>query len=51
MRKSFTTFVKKTPSTKGGSRGGRLGRSTTPKTYESKFVRHDFVQVGKQHSW
>jgi len=30
--------------------GGWLGWSTHPKTYESNFIRHDFVQFGKQHS-
>ena len=28
--------------------GGRLGRSLLPKTYESNFIHHDFVQFGKQ---
>jgi len=33
---------------RGGSRGGRLGRSPPPKTYESNFFHHDFVQFGKK---
>ena len=31
-------------SRRSGSRGERLGRSPPPKTYESTFIRHDFVQ-------
>jgi len=27
-----------------------IGAIAPPKTYESKFVHHDFVQFGKQHS-
>ena len=34
--------------TRGESRG-RLG-DRPPKTYESNFIYHDFVQFGKQHS-
>ena len=40
-------------STRSGSRGGRLGRSrfeaiAPPKTYESNFFHHDFLQFGKR---
>jgi len=33
---------------RNGSRGG--GGSPPPKTYESNFIHHDFVQLRKQHS-
>ena len=33
---------------RGGSRG-TIGWIAPPKTYENNFVRHDFVQFGKQH--
>jgi len=33
--------------TRGGSRGGRLGRPPPPKTYESNIFHHDFVQFRK----
>jgi len=29
---------------------GTIGEIAPPKTYESNFIRHDFVQFGKQHS-
>ena len=35
--------------TKGGSRRGNWG-DHPPKDYESNFMHHDFVQLGKQHS-
>jgi len=34
---------------KSGSRGA-IGAIGPPKTYESNFIHHDFVQFGKQHS-
>jgi len=34
---------------RGGSKGGDWG-DRPPKTYESNFFHHDFVQFGKQHS-
>jgi len=33
---------------KGVDPEGRLGQST-PKAYESNFIHHNFVQLGKQH--
>jgi len=32
-------------------RGGGDWGDRPSKTYESKFIRHDFVQFGKQNSW
>jgi len=29
---------------------GEIGAIAPPKTYESNFIHHDFVQFGKQHS-
>jgi len=36
--------------TRGRSSGGDWGDRPPPKTYESNFIHHDFVQFGKQHS-
>jgi len=30
--------------------GGAIGTIDPPKTYESKFIHHDYVQFRKQHS-
>jgi len=37
-------------SVQGGSGGGSDWEDRTPKTYESNFIRHSFIQFGKQHS-
>jgi len=34
----------------GADPGGAIGAIASPKTYESNFIHHDFVQFGKQHS-
>jgi len=34
----------------GRDQGADIGQSS-PTTYESNFIHHDFVQFGKQHSW
>ena len=39
-------YPKRLPTRRVGSRGA----IAPPKTYESNFIHHDFVQFGKQHS-
>ena len=46
FEKTFYTFV---PDAKGGFRGS-IGAIASPKTHESNFIHHDFLQFGKQHS-